>query len=508
MTRAALLRFELPFLVVAALAAAPIWRVTHPPIQDLPQHLATVRALVDFGDPSLHFADYYRIELGRTQYLGYYLLTAALAKVVSVALANRVVVSAAILGTPYAMRWLLRALGRDERAALLVVPLTWNAHLILGFVNFVGAIPLALACLALAIRLRQHFTTKRAVGLALLLVATFYTHVVPFGFAALGAGLIGLGREPRATARRLAPLVPAAIAMGVWTLTSPAGRATLTAARGQAAGPGPQPIYASAIDSMRSIPMWLTDVLTGERDDQLLAAFGVLLLLALCLPGSDPEGDEASARGRSVVAILPPLAAVAYFVSPDSYDWIWPIHARFPLLALVFAIGCVRLPARWPGALVGVAAAAIGLASVREVDRAFVAFDTHEVGPLDAAIALIPPGERVVGLIHDRGSREVRFSPFLHAVAYYQAARGGAVMFSFADFPASPIRFRDDRRPPRVWPRWEWTPEQVEVREQLGWYRYALVRGGPGRIANAPDVWQHVGDRGNWHVYKRIGPGT
>ena len=33
-----------------------------------------------------------------------------------------------------------------------------------------------------------------------------------------------------------------------------------------------------------------------------------------------------------------------------------------------------------------------------------------------------------------------------------------------------------------------------------------LVRGGPGAIGAAPDVWRHLGDRGPWHVYRRIGP--
>ena len=37
--------------------------------------------------------------------------------------------------------------------------------------------------------------------------------------------------------------------------------------------------------------------------------------------------------------------------------------------------------------------------------------------------------------------------------ALYQAKKGGAVMFTFADFPQSPFRFREDNRPPRVPPR-------------------------------------------------------
>ena len=100
----------------------------------------------------------------------------------------------------------------------------------------------------------------------------------------------------------------------------------------------------------------------------------------------------------------------------------------------------------------------IGVASSAEVGRAFVAFDRDEVGALDEAIAAMPEGARVAGLIFDRGSREVKFSPFIHSVAWVQAENGGAVMFTFADFPQSPFTFRDGHRPPRVPPRWEWMP--------------------------------------------------
>jgi hypothetical protein len=52
-------------------------------------------------------------------------------------------------------------------------------------------------------------------------------------------------------------------------------------------------------------------------------------------------------------------------------------------------------------------------------------------------------------------------------------------------------------------PRWEWKPAEVDPRRDLVWYEYALVRGGPGRIA-APRsgfLLRHRGRR--WSVYQR-----
>lgn len=505
MERRSLVLFEIPFALLALHAAYPLLSVAHPPLQDLPQHLAAVRILADHGDPALRFDAFYTIELGRTQYLAYYLAVAAFAKVLGVVRANALVLSAAIVGTPYAMRALLRALGRDERAALFVLPLTWNAHLVLGFFNFVAAIPLALVGLALAVRLRTEWTRARAIGLAVVAFVAFYTHVLPFAFLGLGATPILVGESLRDTARRLALLVPAGLAALAWTVSSPAGKATVTAASGTD-GAGPSPTFTAVGDAIRNAPGWLTDVLHGPRDDVYLAAFAVLLLLALGLGATDPSpADPITVRARRVLAWLAPLALAGYFLAPESYDWIWPIAPRFPLLALVFLVPSIEVPKRFEGLVLSLGVALVSVLGTNEIARAFGEFDRQEVGRVDEVIGTIPRGSRVVGLIFDRGSREVKFSPFLHYAAYEQAHRGGAAMFSFADFPACPYRFREDNRPPRVPPRWEWTPELVDPRRDLEWYEFALVRGGPGAIGAATDRWQLQMERGPWRVYRRVG---
>jgi hypothetical protein len=134
------------------------------------------------------------------------------------------------------------------------------------------------------------------------------------------------------------------------------------------------------------------------------------------------------------------------------------------------------------------------------VARAFARFDGEEVGDFDAALATIPEAQRVAGLIYARGSQSVRFSPFIHYVAYYQARKGGAVMFTFADFPQSPFRFREQDRPPRVPPRWEWLPQRVRPRE-LAWYDYVLVRG--GTVDPCAGACELRFRRGLWSVWRR-----
>src|SRR5690606_3639184 len=157
---------------------------------------------------------------------------------------------------------------------------------------------------------------------------------------------------------------------------------------------------------------------------------------------------------------------------------------RFVLLALLLVPLCLPTLGRARGGLVFAATAALSLYASYGVTGRFEAFARDEIGDFDEAIAEIPEGSRTAALVFDRGSEQVRFSPFLHAGAMLQAGRGGAVMFTFVDFPQSPVRFRDEARPPRVPPRWEWTPERVRP-EELGYYDYVLVRGGPGAIAGS-----------------------
>ena len=499
--------FELVFLALVTGSVVPLWLVRYPPIEDLPQHLAAIRVLHSLHDPAFGLAPYFELTLSRTQYLAYYLTADLLAYPLGVRHANLVLVTAAVAGTPLALRALLRALGRDEKLALFALPLAYNAHLILGFFNFLAAIPLALAGLALAVRLRERTTGGRALALAAIALVTFYTHVVPFAFLGLGAALIALGGGLRASVLRLAPLVPAGL---VWAQRSPAGQATTTAALGQPDA-GPQPTFATASEALRDLPGWVTDVFQGERDAQLFVATLALAVFAVGLGARPAAGEptptaEDALRGALTrrLAVLSPLALALYVVTPTGYDWIWPISARFPLLALLFALPVLPAPRRAAGVLLAAALTLVSVLSFVEAGERFTAFEREEVGEFDDALAAIPPARRVAGLIVDKHSQHTKFAAFLHYVAWYQADKGGAVMFTFADFPQSPFRFREERRPPRVEPRWEWTPERVDPRRDLAWYEYVLVRGPAGRVGADRTLYEPVFRGPRWSVWRRL----
>src|SRR5438132_291463 len=84
-----------PLLVALATAAAiaPFWASELLPYQDGPQHVAAVRVLADYHSPGFAFDRWFELDLGRLQYLGFYLPAAAIAKVTGPDAAVRIMLS-------------------------------------------------------------------------------------------------------------------------------------------------------------------------------------------------------------------------------------------------------------------------------------------------------------------------------------------------------------------------------------------------------------------------------
>src|SRR5579864_7705500 len=166
-------------------------------MMDLPVHLATTRVIHSIQDPRFGFDRDFVLSLGRTQYVIYYLAGSLLAYFVGVVNANIVLVSSYLGGTVLALRALLRALGKDERACLLVVPLLVNALFMYGLFPFLVGIPLMFWALATAVRHFQKPTFERGLLLTVLALAIFYSHIFPFGIFCIGFAAMFPWTTPR-----------------------------------------------------------------------------------------------------------------------------------------------------------------------------------------------------------------------------------------------------------------------------------------------------------------------
>src|SRR2546425_4484890 len=252
-------------LLSCALAnVAALWAGPYLPFTDLPQHVAAIATLRHWSDPAWKSQEYFTLALGRSQYLLYYLAGALLAFPLGTAeRANLVLLSATALAFPYALRSLLRAVHGDERLSLFAAPLFWSQSLLIGFFNYVAALPLLLWGLALAVRDAEDPSPRRTALVAAAALALFYLHLsafLLFAPAALLASLV-VGRRSRA----LLWTAPVAVVGLAFLARSPVvhpARIGWTQPAGVT--------FESPGESLRNLPGALLDIWPGAEDDIVL----------------------------------------------------------------------------------------------------------------------------------------------------------------------------------------------------------------------------------------------
>ena len=158
--------------------------------------------LASWGDPAYGFSEHYATTLSHTQYLLYYLAGALLAKVFGAFVANKLLISVYLTGTPIAIRSLLRALGRDPRPAIFAIPFVYNALYGLGLLPYLFGIPLLFFGLAATVSHFERPSLRRGLPLA-----------APLEVEALG-GELKLGGEVPLTITP-SPLFPGAYELSI-----------------------------------------------------------------------------------------------------------------------------------------------------------------------------------------------------------------------------------------------------------------------------------------------------
>jgi hypothetical protein len=482
------------YVAVAIFASAPAWIVRHPPLQDLPIHLTTVRIIHSFSDPAFGFDRDFVMTLGRTQYVVYYLIGSLVAYVTGVVAADVALVATYLGGTVLGLRALLKALGKDERLCLLVIPLLVNVMFIYGLFPFLFGIPLMLWALATSVHHFERPTMKSGIVLSVLALALFYSHIFPFGIFAIGFAALFPWGSPSRWLGALAPAVPAGLFTGWWLFFTTAGQLVRGAATDNAADPHKSPDAAIA-----DLPNWFTNVFRDNSDELTIIALAALVVLVLGLAQGDIDSSKPVAR-RYV--LLPLACIVLYFVLPGGHGYIWLIAQRFPILFAIVSIPLLRMPRGPRGVLVFALACSLAVVSVTNTCKHFIAFEQEEVGDIDEAIDAMAPRSKVCALIYDKGSSIMNNQPFLHFGSYYQVAKGGVVEFTYAGYAHWPVDFQPGRYPPPGKParqRWEWTPEQVPITEIYPYYDYVLTRGTGFRPP--PGTYHVVWHADRWAVW-------
>lgn len=419
-------------LVLFVLAALPLLFVPVPPLQDLPNHLASIH-VVEHPEkyPELVFNGHFKTNGALFAWLH------VVGRVVGSFLAAKLFVVLVCGVGAFVLPWALAELTSDKRrsvlAALFAWPVVHNWFVSMGMLDFALGVPLSLAIVTTC---HLHLKSARVgtgVAMALLGIACWYAH----GFALLVAYLLvaiellrrGLPGIPRALKVLALPLAPAA-SLVVWSVL-----AHLFEPKGTMNG---------HVDIFRALPVW--ELLYNAWAEWLwgftkLEALTLVPTAALVFFALRHRGDDVPFFSKWAGLVL----IVAYALTPYAATNWFHVNSRFLPYLWFFAL--TRVPSRLPRALVALAAAS-GVLNTAAMCVDYVRLE-HDRRDFVAGIDAVPDGSRLLPLLFRAKGTSENSRSLLHAWGFYVIAKNTSAPLLFAHSRSFPVMYREP--PPDRW---------------------------------------------------------
>jgi hypothetical protein len=427
-----------------ALAAVPLLYPAIPPLTDVPGHVGGYRILAEAGTGPL--AQHYAVHWAAIGNLGVEGLVLALHPLLDVEPATHLVVALIPALAVAAMLWLAReAHGRVPAGAGFALPLAYALPFQLGFVNFALAAALAMAGLALWIRLaRTRPDWVRIAGFVPIAGLVWLCH--SFGWAMLGLFVLGAewvirGRRGESGWRRIAYAALACAPMAWPQLLAMAGGTPMTGDTGD-------------WFDLPAKAQWVASLLR-ERCKVYDVACVVALALVLWTAIRSPR-----MRFEPLLGVPALLGLAAFVLTPRLFAGGAYVDMRMLPYAVAVALLAIRADDAVAPRLALLGAAFFGL-RIATSTVAFALFAQGQTREL-AAVAHIPQGAAVLSLVAESSTADWT-NPRLGHIAGIAVARsraftneqwaiGGQQLIAPRHPPAAPL----DRDPSQlVYPRGE-----------------------------------------------------
>ncbi len=493
----------LPWLLAMGVIAnlAPIWTVTWLPMGDLFGHVQLMDIVLRYGDPATSYRETYL--LPRT--LDPNTLSLWFARAVpgiGALTAARLLLSAYVVGLPVSLVVLARAWRRDPWLALLALPLTWNALVNIGFLNYIIALPVLFTSLAVARRYAESGRWQRGVALALLLTILFFCHVIAF--------LIGMGMAVFVLIwhgdglHRLTRLwvVLAAAPVGVqWIWRKFIALEATVEGRTFGTQSGNLGLwFLTPKELVNQLYEWSTQYFRDGVDRKM--AWSVLALwLVLMVVGLVPQLRGSSDlrlrwRDRSL-ELMTLLCAIAYFFLPSHMNEMSIITERVVMQVILMGMLWPQLEfTAWRRWLI-VPILALSLVYAWTVRQEFRRFERVEIGDLPHAMEKFPAKSRFCYVLVERDNATTFMGAVWHVPrAIFALQHGGLVDDSFAVRPYTPVQYKAGAMPtPLIGNFWN--------NQHLFDYDYVLVRAQTAPVyADMSPYLQRTWHQGHFWLYR------
>ena len=178
-------------LIVAYLF--PIWLFDYFPTQDGVSHVYNSQIITEYNNPTFQFGDYYNINwFPFPNWLSHFCL-ALLMFIFKPLTAEKVFLSLYVILFPIAIRYFLKTVqsGKDS-LVILSFTFIYNYLLLMGFYNFAVSVPLFFLALGFWWKHRDALNTTRIVLLNLLIIATYFAHLISYAFILFSIALLAV----------------------------------------------------------------------------------------------------------------------------------------------------------------------------------------------------------------------------------------------------------------------------------------------------------------------------
>ncbi|MCB9728409.1 MAG: hypothetical protein H6744_04215 [Deltaproteobacteria bacterium] len=462
--------YLLAFVLASAFSLAPYWAGDILPFQDYAGNMSYAAIVAGAREAgSLFDRTYVTGSIFLPNSLLFY-LWGWLAALTGYVVAGKILLSIYAIALPLSVDRLLVATGRSRAFALLAFPLAMNGNMLMGFVGFATALPLAVYTLARAYRFQTRPTLAAGLGVTALSMLTFLGHAQMYLLLGVVAAVFiaTAARSLREMVLLAVPFAASLLLFFPWfwhEFIRPEDVSSL-------GGRPLDPLYPPLSESVQRVAEYAIARWGGAFDDRVFVGMvGIAALGLLDRRG----GDRASAARWPYGLELISLALFAtYLIIPEHTQVQAAIASRLVPVALVFGLGWLALPrTRVLRAVVvwGMLALAIhfGWGAARAVAR----FNAREVGPgFLALIEQLPEGSRVAYMTVDRSSDAVTVLPHQHLYGYHFALNGGLSYSGFHGYAGRHATWRHGEEVP--WPGRD--PRAFLRGDTACWYDYLLLR--------------------------------
>ncbi|MXV75568.1 hypothetical protein F4Z99_15010 [Candidatus Poribacteria bacterium] len=482
----------------------PIWVFTYFPTQDGVSHVYNSQILTEYNNPEYQFRDYYEINwYPFPNWLSHFSL-AVLMFIFPALIAEKIFLSLYVILFPLAIYYFLNAV-QHGRHTLVILSFTfvYNYLFLMGFYNFAISVPLFFLALGYWWKHKDDLNRNRIILLNLLIVITYFAHLISYAFILFSIALLALLHFKRDFKRILitgCSVLPAAMLLLVYLPTS-----DLLAGEPPEFGFGRVgELFANLIGmhvlvSYTEPPSWISVTVsafliflvgvtfwenrkgtTAEHPDQKAFLYLAVVLLGLyfILPNSIGPGGWVNDR----LAILATLAIFAWFRGFDNLQWKRAFTAIVTLLALVNLV------------YVGVL-----FKNLNVEIRAFNAF-----------VQRVEKNSVILPLHFDPRGSSKRVGIFVNAANYYCLDNGCINLGNYEiQFDYFPVRFNADFETPLDEKEWvqivHWQPEKIDLCDYADNVDYLLLWDMPDEpiVAEAIEAcYTLIASEGELRLYK------